>query len=70
MILKIIKIILIFGGAAMLVYELSQSTKNYYIQALGISLLMIGLFLVNSKVPHKESNINNRDLENEMEDRR
>ena len=55
MVLRIIKIILILSGAALLVYELSKNTKNYYWQALGVSLLMIGLFLVNTKIPHKQS---------------
>ena len=69
MVIRIIKIILILSGAALLVYELAKSTKNYYLQALGVSLLMIGLFMVNSKIPHKQSGVDNENLEDGLKDR-
>ena len=70
MVLRIIKIILILSGAGILVYEISKSTKDYYLQAIGVILLMVGLFLVNKKIPHKDSNVNTEDFKNEIEDRR
>ena len=70
MVLRIIKIILILSGAGILVYEISKSTKDYYLQAIGVILLMVGLFMVNKKIPHKDSNVNTEDFKNEIEDRR
>ena len=69
MVIRIIKIILILSGAAILVYELANNTKNYYLQALGLSLLMIGLFIVNSKIPHKQSGTDHENLEDGLKDR-
>ena len=69
MVIRIIKIILILSGAGILVYEISKSTKDYYLQTIGVILLMVGLFLVNKKIPHKDSNINTENFENEIEDR-
>ena len=70
MVLRIIKIILILSGAGILVYEISKSTKDYYLQAIGVILLMVGLFMVNKKIPHKDSNVNTENFKNEIEDRR
>ena len=70
MVIRIIKIILILSGAGILVYEISKSTKDYYLQAIGVILLMVGLFMVNKKIPHKDSNVNTEDFKNEIEDRR
>ena len=70
MVLRIIKIILILSGAGILVYEISKSTKDYYLQAIGVILLMVGLFMVNKKIPQKDSNVNTENFEDEIEDRR
>ncbi len=50
---KIISILLILVGAATLMVEIASKNKNYYLQSAGLVLLMIGLFVVNSKVKSK-----------------
>lgn len=47
---KIFSVVLIIGGAILLILELASSTKNYYLQAIGIICLMSGLFMVNTSV--------------------
>lgn len=50
---KICSIILILVGTILLVLELASSTKNYYVQAIGIVCLMSGVFTVNTNVSSK-----------------
>ncbi|MCK8524098.1 hypothetical protein M0D21_21145 [Aquimarina sp. D1M17] len=50
---KIISILFIVGGGLALITEIAAAQKNYYIQSIGLILLMFGLFLVNSKLPSK-----------------
>ncbi|RZS90441.1 hypothetical protein [Aquimarina brevivitae] len=60
---KILRILFIVTGAGLLVYELAKPSKNYYFQAIGLSLLMIGLFLVNISIPHKNQDDNQSNSE-------
>lgn len=50
---EIFSVILIVGGAILLILELASSVKNYYLQAIGIICLMSGLFIVNTSVSSK-----------------
>lgn len=47
-------LLLIVVGAVTLIVEISSPAKNYYLQSIGLILLMSGLFLVNTKVKSKE----------------
>jgi len=62
---KIIRLFLIGVGAIALVSELFSKTKNYYIQILGLVLLMIGLFWVNTKITSKTKEQDTTVLEEE-----
>lgn len=53
--LKYASILSIVIGAALLIYEISVTQKNYYLQSIGLVFLMIGVFLVNAKVPSKNT---------------
>ncbi len=62
---KIISILSISIGAVALISEISSENKNYYIQSIGVVLLMIGLFLVNSKIESKTESNPDRNFEEE-----
>ncbi|MDH7446847.1 hypothetical protein [Aquimarina sp. 2201CG14-23] len=47
---KIISLLLIVGGAVLLISEIGASQKNYYLQSVGIVCLMSGLFLINTSL--------------------
>ncbi|GAA4277967.1 hypothetical protein [Aquimarina mytili] len=51
---KIISLLSISIGAIALISEISSKNKNYYIQSIGVVPLMIGLFLLNSKIESKK----------------
>ncbi|GAA4272342.1 hypothetical protein GCM10022258_16360 [Aquimarina gracilis] len=40
-------------GGALLIIEISSEEKNYYLQTIGLVMLMVGLFMVNSRVKSK-----------------
>ncbi|WP_106794658.1 hypothetical protein [Aquimarina sp. Aq78] len=50
---KIISILLVIIGAIAMISEISSVTKNYYIQSVGVIFLMLGVFLINTKVKSK-----------------
>lgn len=50
---KIVSVLFISLGTIALIVEISSENKNYYIQSVGIILLMLGLFMVNTKVKSK-----------------
>ncbi len=50
---KVVSLFIIIVGAVALISEISSEVKNYYIQSAGLILLMLGLFLVNSKIESK-----------------
>ena len=54
---KISSILLIVTGAIALISEIASSQKNYYIQSIGVVLLMLGLFIVNSGLSSKSENV-------------
>ncbi|MBW1296793.1 hypothetical protein [Aquimarina litoralis] len=47
---KICQVVLVLIGTILLIVELGSSTKNYYIQTIGIICLMTGLFIINTGV--------------------
>jgi len=50
-------LLLIVVGGILLMIEIGYTAKNYYRQSAGIICLMLGLFLINTKVSSKsESN--------------
>ncbi len=53
---KVGSFLLISTGAIALVSEMYSVNKNYYIQSCGLVVLMLGLFLVNSKLKSKTEN--------------
>ncbi len=50
---KVGSILLICIGAILLISQIATSVKNYYIQSIGIVLLMLGIFLVNTSIKSK-----------------
>ncbi|MEW7292776.1 hypothetical protein [Aquimarina sp. 2304DJ70-9] len=62
---KIISIVSIITGAVALISEISSENKNYYIQSIGVILLMIGLFLITSKIESKTESNPDRNFEEE-----
>ncbi|WP_025740180.1 hypothetical protein [Aquimarina pacifica] len=62
---KGVRLFLIILGAIALISEISSIEKNYYIQSIGVVLLMLGVFLVNTKVKPKEERISNSFVEEE-----
>lgn len=50
---RIGSILLICIGAVLLISEIASSVKNYYLQSIGLVLLMIGVFFVNTNVKSK-----------------
>lgn len=50
---KVLRILLILIGSIALISEIASRNKNYYVQAIGITFLMTGLFIVNTKVKSK-----------------
>ncbi len=62
---KIISILFIVGGGLALITEIAAAQKNYYIQSIGLILLMFGLFLVNSKL---SSRFNENPAENQYDE--
>ncbi|MBP2832802.1 hypothetical protein J8281_11450 [Aquimarina sp. U1-2] len=47
---KVASLLLVVSGSIALIFEIASTTKNYYLQSLGIVALMLGLYLVNSKL--------------------
>jgi len=45
---KILTRLSIIVGVVLLIIEISSKEKNYYLQSIGIVLLMLGLFMVNA----------------------
>ncbi len=50
---KIGSICLIGVGAIFMVSEIYSIQKNYYVQSIGVVLLMLGVFLINTNVKSK-----------------
>ncbi|WP_109301291.1 hypothetical protein [Aquimarina sp. AU474] len=50
---KIASILLIMTGAIALISEIGADIKNYYVQSIGVVVLMLGLFLINSGLSSK-----------------
>ncbi|MBQ0735486.1 hypothetical protein [Aquimarina celericrescens] len=50
---RIGSIAFIVMGAIILVIEIASRNKNYYLQSAGVVLLMLGLFVINSKLTSK-----------------
>ncbi|MEB3347933.1 hypothetical protein U6A24_20830 [Aquimarina gracilis] len=50
---KTLSLLSIFMGGALLIIEISSEEKNYYLQTIGLVMLMVGLFMVNSRVKSK-----------------
>ncbi len=50
---RILSLLCIGSSAIALIIEISSENKNYYIQSIGVVLLMIGLFYLNSKIEPK-----------------
>lgn len=65
---KIISFLLISVGAVLLISEIGSVTKNYYMQSGGIICLMTGLFLVNTTLSSRFTDINMDDQENHQEE--
>ncbi len=47
--MRIITILLIIIGAGMLIVQMAVTVKNYYIQSIGIVLLMLGVYMLSLK---------------------
>ncbi|OED43522.1 hypothetical protein AB832_02530 [Flavobacteriaceae bacterium (ex Bugula neritina AB1)] len=47
---KYIRLLLILIGVVALLSEIGTTTKNYYIQSIGVICLMIGAFFINTKL--------------------
>ncbi|WP_459212957.1 hypothetical protein [Aquimarina rhabdastrellae] len=47
--MRIITILLIIIGAGMLIAQMAVTVKNYYIQSIGIVLLMLGVYMLSLK---------------------
>ncbi|WP_449371664.1 hypothetical protein [Aquimarina aggregata] len=62
---KITSVVLIAIGAIALLSEIATSTKNYYIQIVGVIALMLGVFMVNSKVNSKTKHVQDEYFEEE-----
>ncbi len=58
-------VLFVLVGAAALISEISSANKNYYIQIVGVLLLMLGLFLINSKVKSKTAHDTDQYFEEE-----
>ncbi len=65
---KIISFILIFTGAVLLVIEIASSSKNYYLQTMGIISLMTGVFLVNTSLSSRSTGAQLESLKNVEEE--
>ncbi|SHI49992.1 hypothetical protein [Aquimarina spongiae] len=50
---RVLSLLLILMGAIALISEIASVQKNYYIQSVGVVLLMLGLFMVNTKLSSK-----------------
>ena len=50
---KVGSVVLICIGAMLLISEIASAVKNYYVQSIGIVLLMLGIFLVNTSIKSK-----------------
>ncbi len=50
---RVLSLLLILMGAIALISEIASTQKNYYIQSIGVVLLMLGLFMVNTKLSSK-----------------
>ena len=50
---KIVSILFIVIGAIAVISEISSTSKNYYIQSVGVIFLMAGVFLINTNVKSK-----------------
>lgn len=50
---KIGSILFIIIGAIAVISEISSTSKNYYIQSVGVIFLMAGVFLINTNVKSK-----------------
>ncbi|WP_103067952.1 hypothetical protein [Aquimarina sediminis] len=50
---KVSSILFIVFGAMALMSEIYAVDKNYYVQSVGLIFLMLGVFLINTKVTSK-----------------
>ncbi len=50
---RLASILFITIGAVAMISEIAATNKNYYIQSIGLIFLMLGLFMVNTKVKSK-----------------
>ncbi|UZO79536.1 hypothetical protein NBT05_11255 [Aquimarina sp. ERC-38] len=60
---KKIAVIAILVGALILIVQLALKSKGYYVQSVGILLLMGGLFLINTSIPSSTSNVEKDKIE-------
>ncbi len=59
-------LLIVVGGSALL-YELASTTKNYYVQSIGIVCLMGGLFLMNTTLTSRTTDTETNFFEQEEE---
>lgn len=64
-IIKAICFILIMAGAIILIKEIGSTQKNYYLQSAGLISLMLGLFVLNSKLVSRFEKVGREALEEE-----
>ncbi len=62
---KIASVLMIMIGAIALIIEIGAEIKNYYIQSIGVVLLMLGLFLINSGLSSKTTLDSKKHIEEE-----
>ncbi len=62
---RITSILLITMGAVALISEIASMKKNYYIQSMGLVFLMLGLFMINTKVKSKTDTLSDQDYKEE-----
>ncbi|GGX32681.1 hypothetical protein [Aquimarina muelleri] len=62
---KIIRVLFIIVGGTAIISETFFEDKNYYIQSIGIVLLMMGLFMVTTTVKSKKNIESDPSLEEE-----
>ncbi len=62
---KVASVLMIMIGAIALISEIGAEIKNYYIQSIGVVLLMLGLFLINSGLSSKTTLDSKKHIEEE-----
>jgi len=62
---KVLILLLILAGAALLIIQIALKEKNYYLQSIGVVSLMLGLFMVNANLTSKTQMVSEEFLEEE-----